>query len=561
MSLRWRRRIDVALFLIGVSIGMFALHTLTDFSVGRLDWWRYYLESVLIDHSFPLPYTSYFVMGPVLGLVLAIIARIGMRFTAYGDARYANKREIASYGLMADSGMVLGAIGRRKMMTTALRHVMIVAGARSGKTQGLVIPTLFEYRGAAIVMDVKGELWDATAGYRSQFSDCYRLEWTNKETARYNPISLGVMPKEPSEIERRMAQISSVLVARDPGTQSNYFDQDAQRLLNTVLLVEVFDAMHEDRDAEIINVAHWCSEFSPDVQELAAEKQLSPLTVKLAAAAERALERDYPRTVANDLTAFSSMNPRQRDGVTGTLEAELKTFKSGAVETSLSGCDFSARSLVEGDRPGTVYIVTQSEDRDFVSPMTTALITNVVYSLISRSTEQASKSHPMLLLLEEFSSLKKTAAIPEAYDRGAGLGVHIMTVIQSFTQIRERYGKDSLATFLQNTDFLVAFSQSDNEARQMLADMVGKETRTRLSRSESRGGEGYSEGLEGVPLILPQDWGAVPFGEHRVLVKQHHNRPIRSKTPFAYEDAQYSEFMALPAPSSVRPMDTLEGND
>ena len=553
MTLRWRRRTDGIMFLIGLSVGIIGLHYFTDFNAGRPDWWLYLAETVVIDHTFPLPYGTYFVSGAVIGILLAALTRVAFKFTNYGDARYATKREMVGFGLRAQGGIVLGAIGRSKLMSSAIRHVLMVAGTRSGKTQGLVIPTLFEFKGAAVVMDPKGELWDMTAGYRSRFSDCYRLEWTNRDTARYNPISLGVLPDDSDEIERRMAQISSVLMGKSGDAQSNYFEQDAQRLLNTVLLAEVFDAKHENRDAEIINVAHWCSEFSEEDQETAGEARLTPLTVKLAAAAERAEERGYPRTVSNDLTAFSAMNPRQRDGVVGTLEAELKSFKSGAVATSLSGCDFTARSLVEGDRPGTVYIVTQSEDRDFVAPMTTALITNVIYSLISRSTDEAAKTPPLLLLLEEFSALKKTAAIPEAYDRGAGMGIQIMTVVQAFSQIRERYGKESLATFLQNTDYLVAFSQSDNEAREMLANMVGKETRTRLSRSESKGGEGFSEGLEGVPLILPQDWGSIPFGEHRVLVKQFHNRPIRAKTPFAFKDAKYKKFMSLPAPTAVRP--------
>lgn len=555
MSLRWRRRVDLALFLAGLLCCFAGLHNITDFNVYQYEWWRYYFENAVKFGIVPMPYTTYLIGGPILGVILALIGRHGVRLTSYGDARYASKRDIREFGLRAKDGLVLGETRGGKLISNLVRHVMVVAGTRSGKTQGIVIPTLFSFRGAAVVIDAKGELWESTAGYRSKFSDCYRLEWTAKETARYNMISLSVLPKEPDEIERRMAQIASVLMAKAGDRDDTYFDQDAKRLLNAILLLEVFDAKAEDRDAEIINVAHWCSEFSEEIIETAREERLTGLSIKLAEAAQRASDGGYPRTVTNDLTAFSEMNPRQRDGVVGTLESNMNAFKSGAVTQALSGCDFTARSLVEGDRPGTVYIVIQSEDREFVSPMTTALITNVVYSLVSRTSQEAAQSHPMLLLLEEFSSLKKTAAIPEAYDRGAGLGVMIMTVIQAFSQIRERYGRESLATFIQNTDFLAAFSQSDQESRELLANMVGKETRTRLSRSESgRGGDSYSEGLEGVPLILPQDWGAVPFGEHRLLVKQHHNRPVRSKTPFAYSDAQYKKWLKMPAPESVRPI-------
>lgn len=549
MSIKWKRRLDIALFFMGMIPPIAALHFLTQFDVLRSDMWVYLWRNLFLHHVAPMPFSAYLAAAPVTGLLLALLGRVTWRFTSYGDARYANGKEIRDFGLRAKRGVVLGAYGGKKLRFSIPRHLLVSAGTQSGKTQGLVIPTLLEYPGAAVVIDAKGELWDATAAARSKFSDCYRLEWTANDTAQYNPISLLVMPTEADEVERRVNQIASIMAPSPDRGSKDYFQLDAFSLLSAIMVLEVFDARHDKRDAEITRVAHWCSDFSPEDMSFAKQLKTSPLNVKLSEAHERALQRGYPKQATNDLNALSVTPDKQLIGVSRTLDASIASFKSGAVREALSGCSFSARSLVQGDRPGTVYIVVQSQDRESVSAMTTTLITNIIYTLISRTKAEADSEHSMLMLLEEFTSLKKTAAIPEAYDRGAGMGVHVMTIVQAFSQIQEIYGREALDTFLQNTDYLAAFAQGDAKSREMLAGMVGKETRMRYSRSDGGKGDTYSENLEGVPLILPQDWGAIPFGEHRILVKRHHNRPIKAKTTFAYKDRDYKKLLgATPLP-------------
>lgn len=555
MSLKWRRRVDVLLFLLGLPIAFFAMHFNTDFDARNIEWWLYLGERAALYHEIEQPYLWYILAVPAIGLVLAILGRKIWNFSSYGDARYASAHEIKKFGLRGARGVVLGVAKGREIITTLPRHIMISAGTQSGKTQGPVIQTLLSYPGAIVVIDAKGELWEETAVARSKFSDVYRLEWTSRETARYNPISLSLMPDHPSDIERQIYETATVLVPHLSGKNGTYFDKDALGLLNALLLWEVFDAKTTNREAYLTNVVHWLSEFDADIIEAAEEAKTTPLVAKLFEAKELAEQRDYPRNVVSGLSEFATLaqtSGRTFAGVVGTFRAELQSYKSGAVETSLSGSDFSPLGLVNGKRPGTVYIVTAARDREFVSSITTALISNVIFTLVSRSKSDANNHHNMLLMLEEFTSLKRTAAVPEVYDRGAGLGIHVMTVIQAFSQIQEIYGKESLDTFLQNTDYLAVFAQGDKDSRNMLAEMVGKETRMRYSRSDGGRGDSFSENLEGVPLILPQDWGSIPMGEHRVLVKRHHNRPIKAKTAFSYKNSRYKHKLGLrPLPPVV----------
>lgn len=61
-------------------------------------------------------------------------------------------------------GVVIGGWGGHRVLYSGSYHVVAVGPERSGKTVGLVIPTLMHYRdGSIVVHDVGGELYDLTA--------------------------------------------------------------------------------------------------------------------------------------------------------------------------------------------------------------------------------------------------------------------------------------------------------------------------------------------------------------------------------------------------------------
>jgi len=67
-------------------------------------------------------------------------------------------------------------------------HVFVFAPTRSGKGIGIVIPTLLSWNRSVLVYDIKKELWTATAGWRRQFSRCWRFEPTAPDSVRFNPL-------------------------------------------------------------------------------------------------------------------------------------------------------------------------------------------------------------------------------------------------------------------------------------------------------------------------------------------------------------------------------------
>ena len=137
-----------------------------------------------------------------------VSARRQVTSTAHGSARWADTAELARSGLLDGAGVVLCQTdGRALRREQAAARANLAARSawpahhtrrprarhrlradRSGKGIGTVIPTLLAWRASALVYDIKKELWTLTAGWRRQFSRCWRFEPTARDSVRFNPL-------------------------------------------------------------------------------------------------------------------------------------------------------------------------------------------------------------------------------------------------------------------------------------------------------------------------------------------------------------------------------------
>ena len=111
------------------------------------------------------------------GTVVAIAgslwrARQTKNVTTYGSARWAKYEDQKRAKLFAGHGVFLGKLGDIYLRHDGPEHVLAFAPTRSGKGVGLVIPTLLTWPHSTVIHDIKGENWQLTAGFRSQFSHC-----------------------------------------------------------------------------------------------------------------------------------------------------------------------------------------------------------------------------------------------------------------------------------------------------------------------------------------------------------------------------------------------------
>ena len=120
-------------------------------------------------------------------LLLLDVARRNFRVNPFlhGSARWADFRDIKAASLLNNDGVYVGA-WRDKGVTHYLRHagtehVLCYAPTRSGKGVSLILPTLLSWKQSVFVTDLKGELYELTAGWRQKHA--------NNKVLRFEPAA------------------------------------------------------------------------------------------------------------------------------------------------------------------------------------------------------------------------------------------------------------------------------------------------------------------------------------------------------------------------------------
>jgi type IV secretion system protein VirD4 len=94
--------------------------------------------------------------------------------------------------LMQQNPILIGKDGGQYLHFEGSEHVALYAKTGSGKTSSCMIPNCFSWRGSLVVLDIKGEAFRATAGYRSEIlgQDVYLFDSAavSERTHRWNPL-------------------------------------------------------------------------------------------------------------------------------------------------------------------------------------------------------------------------------------------------------------------------------------------------------------------------------------------------------------------------------------
>lgn len=64
---------------------------------------------------------------------------------------------------------LFGLLKPRYIIDTLKTHIALIAPSRAGKGTGVIIPSLLNWLGSVFVLDMKGENYQITAGYRKRY--------------------------------------------------------------------------------------------------------------------------------------------------------------------------------------------------------------------------------------------------------------------------------------------------------------------------------------------------------------------------------------------------------
>ncbi len=497
------------------------------------------------DHYADL-FASASVLGSVAGggVVLLIASTNKPGVKAVGQHAWGTLRDAKRAALLAKRGTVIGRWGRRILMYDGPSHQLVAGAARSGKTAGHAIPTLLTWPESVVVYDIKGELWQETAGFRSTFSHTAFFNPTTTDSIKFNPL-LEVRRGD-NEI-RDVQNIVTILVNPTGEKRTlDIWDQNASQFLVALILHVLYTA--DDGEKNLGTVRDMLLDFDGTCRAMAhTPHRKNPRSGQ---------PEPHPecRKVAVGLLKQAD---RFRSSVLGTAESYLTLFADPVVRENTSRSDLVIGDLMCAKRPVSLYLQPPPSDADRVKPLTRLLFSQFARALMENldcDTQGRPKLHRLLFLMDEFPTLGRLAFFETNMRQMAGYKLKASLLVQSFNDIAQAYGPHN--AIIDNCHIITAFASADTTTQQRVSQMTGTVTEYRegysqprqaLSGISSRRTVSFNEQVR--PLLNPGQVRMLGADEQLVFVTGV--RPLRTKKVRYYQDRRFKERCMKPPDQSA----------
>lgn len=460
------------------------------------------------------------------GLIYVLWARAA---PLHGAARFANEREIKRHGFRAAIGIVVGRKRGRFLTFGGSEHVIVEAPTRSGKGTGIVIPNLLTWQGSVVVLDVKRENYEASAGFRAHYGQqVFLFNPTDREgrTARYNPLAY-IDRTDPDDVIIELQKIATMLfVAPEHG--------------------EAFWA--NGARTGFAGVGAWLAETSDEPLTMGAiyrhltdgdarshfKKELANPRLNLSAGCRTALS-DFAGGSDNSFADIKKT-------ITNVLGLWLNPLVDAATATS----DFDLRQL--RSRPMSIYLGVSPDELDRIAPLYNLLFQQLI-DLNVRALPDENSAVPVLVILDEFARLGRASVIASAFSYVAGYGIRLMPVIQSRSQLRGVYGEHVADEIVANCGVEVAFTPKELRVANDLSERIGYVGQESVTKSLTINGllanRSKSISEQRRALMLPQE--LMQFPPDKLILLRGGIPPIIG-SKIAYFSNSFFKARAFPPP-------------
>jgi type IV secretion system protein VirD4 len=419
-----------------------------------------------------------------------------------------------------------------------LGNVLVDALTRGGKGL-LAISQLLTWPHSTVVLDIKGELYEATAAYRKTLGPVFVID----------PEAVGNQfdPLHGRTTERQLYAAAKYLLY-EAGEHDPIFIERGMKMVTQLFLA----AREENRKMgyEKYHLLPYAGQLMnlPINQVAAHLHAVSPeLATKFLSAVYNP-EKDY------DEKKFLTSSWE-------TATSRLYPILSDELLRCFDGSDFTASDIITSPKPITVYLRLPEGELLALAPVVRLIFQTLIHDMQTTYDKRPGRTskekgcYPVLLLLDEAGRVK----IPQLYEYATtvvGRQISLWVAIQSISQL-DIYGQANAETLLDNMDTQIFYRQRRTTAK-YLEEELGR--KSEYSRSQStRDGTSETQGTseQGVPLMTSNE---IKQMQDCDIIVFHHNLP-----PFRAQRMNWLEHPVLrerqakqtPALSALPPLTPL----
>lgn len=339
-----------------------------------------------------------------------------------------------------------------------------IGGPGSGKSQTQVIPNLLDYRGSAIILDVKGELWDMTAGYRAaHYGPVYKFApiALNGETHRYNPFDF--ISKDPGVAANDCTVFTYQVVTHNPDLSQPYWENRGRDMMWAYALIIALQASPENRTIQGL------AELMATPPEKSPDADIHRLTAVMRTVAAKTGIRDLAAAAAAIATGVNSKD--RLESILDTARRYLSLFnRNPALAAAMATSDW--RPEVFRRQPGaSLYICIPTSDLEAFGPIVRTML--VQHFRIFMQQQAKPGELPITFFLDEMPQLGNFKSILQLQDVGRGSGLRLWMFAQSLGQLAEAFGEKRYEGVVDACRSR-CFFQPDHQAVKLIQPSLGQ---------------------------------------------------------------------------------------
>lgn len=451
--------------------------------------------------------------------VMALLLPLGVAFlpgrkqALHGDARWAKRGEIQSAGLLGEDGIIVGKLGGKFLLFNGSeqgKNVMAAAPPGSGKTQGLMIPNCLNWRHSLVALDLKGECYERTAGYRASVGHgVYRLNFLSRdyETHQFDPFAY--VSKDRNFRVGDIEKIANYLCP-NPAPPADPFWAIGARDMFRAIAIYLLDTDQPCTLGTVLDVVETPEELQTLAKRITKQAQDGDLVLDA-------------QTV-RDMAKIAQRPDRTHGGIKDQLTGALAALKNPLVRYATSGNTFDLRRL--RCDPMSIYLTVARPDLPALRPIVNLFFQQLVdlNSLVEFGKDPAHK-HEVLLAMDEFAQLGRLDAIFEGVTFFRSFGLRLLVLLQSPSQNRTNYSIEGAKTFEQSFDCSVFYTPAarDVETAELVSKLLGNQTVKGKSESKRKNGFDTKHDTQSISdqrraLMLPQEVLRMPMTKQIIFV-------------------------------------------
>jgi len=368
-------------------------------------------------------------------------------------------------------------------------HSLILGATRSGKTRGLILQSICDIAltgESMIISDPKGEIYNYAINYLQRCEyEVIAVDFKSPLLSeRYNFLQPVINAVKENDMPKAIDLVWDITSALVPETKGEKIWQNGESsIIAGAIMSVVWDNCNFPEYQNLSTVYSFINTMSQ-----ANSKSEMYLTKYV-----KSISDDHP---AKEIFGVALVAPERTRGsfLTSALST-LRLFTNPNIYSLTNKSDFLLDET--GSKKRAIFIILPDEKNTFNS-LASLFVQQQYAALVEKADERGGRLlNRVNFILDEFGNFTQMPNFLNMLTVGAGRGIRFNIVLQSLSQLDEKYGQKQAEAIKDNCHCFIYLASSNPNTNSEISKRLGKYTTSSYGQSSStaRGGGNSSSSM------------------------------------------------------------------